>query len=490
MNTPQRLASLHLSWGLYTDLYELTMAQGFFYRGMAEQPVSFDYFFRKVPCNGGYVVFAGLADLVDILVNMRFQSEDLEFLESQGFRREFLDYLQRFRFNGSIYSVREGEVVFPNSPVIVARGTLLEAQLIETLLLNLINFQSLIATRASRIAQAVGRQRQFLDFGLRRAQGLGSIQAARAAVIGGAAATSNVAAGRLYGLRIVGTMAHSWIQAHESELEAFRNYCHNYPDHAILLVDTYDTLRSGIPNAITVAHELEQQGHRLVGIRIDSGDIAYLSRQARRMLDEAGLHYVKIFASNQLDELIIRSLNEQKAPIDGFGIGTRLITSYQCPALDGVYKLSSFNKQPRLKISDDPQKVTLPGLKKIIRYYDENGLFYRDGILLWEEDPSHVEWIRHPDHDMLRTRVKSLPRESLLHVALKNGIPQAIEYDPYAISRYRQHRLTLTPPETLRFDNPHIYKVGISEKLAQLRHNLIQQATHPNKSSSSKSSKT
>ncbi len=475
MTTAPGLSALSLEWGLYTDLYELTMAQGYFYAGMADRPASFDYFFRTVPCNGGYVVFAGLADVVDALAAFRFSDDAIEYLQAQGFRAEFLQFLRNFQFKGSVYSVREGEIVFPNTPVMVVTGTILEAQLIETLLLNLINFQSLVATRACRISEVVGDDRLFLDFGLRRAQGLGGIQAARAAVIGGAAATSNVEAGRLYGLRIAGTMAHSWIQAFDDELEAFRHYARQYPDRCILLIDTYDTLRSGLPNAITVAKELERSGHRLVGVRIDSGDIAYLARQARHRLDEAGLSYVKIFASNQLDEYIIRSLNEQRAPIDGFGVGTRLVTSYQCPALDGVYKLSSFDGAPRLKISDDPQKTTLPGLKKLVRYYDAEGRFYRDGILQWSENPRTVEWIRHPDHAWLRTHVKGLRYEPLLQPAICQGVIQPLERDPYAISRYRRQRLQHTPIETRRLDNPHTYKVGVSESLAELRHALIEE---------------
>ena len=472
------IRSLDIAWPLYTDLYELTMAQGYFYEGMAEKAASFDYFFRKVPCGGGYVVFAGMADVVDVLSDFRFSSEALEYLRASGFQPEFLTYLRDFRFKGTIYSAHEGEIVFPNTPLVVVEGTLLEAQIIETLLLNMVNFQSLVATRAGRISQVVEPERIFLDFGLRRAQGLGGIQAARAAVIGGAAATSNVEAGRRYGIRITGTMAHAWIQAFDNELEAFRAFVRRYPDRSILLVDTYHTLASGLPNAIITAKELEARGHRLLGIRIDSGDMAYLARHARKMLDEAGLSYVKIFASNQLDEWIIRSLNEQKAPIDGFGVGTRLVTSYQCPALDGVYKLSSFDGRPRMKISDDPEKTTLPGRKRVFRYYDAGGLFYRDGILLAEEDPQHVKRLVHPVHRRLWTPVGDLPREALLHPVMIEGRPDDIERDPYRINEYRRRRLALTPPEMLRFENPHIYKVGVSEHLWELKHSLIEQKQH------------
>ncbi len=474
MNAFPGIRALTVDWPLYTDLYELTMAQGYFYEGIGEQPASFDYFFRKIPCQGGYVVFAGIADVVDILSDFRFSDEALAYLGRQGFRAEFLEYLRDFRFRGTIYSAREGEIVFPHTPLVVVEGTILETQIIETLLLNLINFQSLVATRASRIGEMVGPDRIFLDFGLRRAQGLGGIQAARAAIIGGAKATSNVVAGELYDVGISGTMAHSWVQAYDDELEAFRAFARQYPDRCILLVDTYDTLASGLPNAITVARELEAGGYRMVGIRIDSGDLAYLARQARKMLDEAGLHYVKIFASNQLDEWIIRSLNHQKAPIDGFGVGTRLVTSYQCPALDGVYKLSSFNRRPRLKISDDPSKTTLPGLKRVFRFYDGDGRFYRDGILPAEDNPAEVEWIIHPVHARLRTPVKGLRYEPLLHPVMQAGQPTSVERNPYGINEYRRKRLALTPPEMRRFENPHIYKVGVNEHLWQLQHSLIE----------------
>src|SRR6185503_2642268 len=342
------------------------------------------YAFRDNPFKGGYVVFAGLADLLEVLEGLSFGKEDLEYLREQGFQQTFLDYLKNFRFKGKIYSVREGEIVFPLEPIIRVEGTFLETQLIETLLLNFINFESLIATKASRMVQAA-QSRKVVDFGLRRAQGLAGIQASRAAMIGGVTATSNVYSSFLYSLSPSGTQAHSWIQSFPDELTAFRKFVEIYPERSTLLVDTYNTLKSGLPNAIIVAKEMESKGHRLSGIRLDSGDLAYLSKRARIMLDEADLHYVKIVASNQLDEGIIKSLLDQNAPINVFGVCTSLLTGQDTPALDGVYKLSFYDGQPRLKISENLAKTSLPGVKKIIRYTDPEGFFYGDGILLEDE---------------------------------------------------------------------------------------------------------
>ena len=469
---PEKFSPFHK--GLYTDLYELSMAQGYYLNGLHEHKARFDYFFRRMPCGSGYVIFAGLADLVRALENFRYQPEDLDFLAGQGFRKEFLDYLKNFRFSGELIAPREGEVVFNNEPLVTVHASVIEAQLIESLLLNYLNFQSLVATRAARIEHVLRPGQTFMDFGLRRAQGWASYMAARAAVIGGASATSHTDAGRLYGLRVSGTMAHSWIQTFDDELEAFRRYARVYPDRAVLLVDTYDTLRSGVPNAITVAKELEARGHRLQAIRIDSGDMAYLSREARRMLDAAGLDYVKIISSNSLDEFIIRSLNQQGAALDGFGVGTRLVTSYQCPALDGVYKLSVFDGRPRLKISEDVAKISLPGSKKLYRIYDDRGLFYRDAIILDDEKIHKVERIFHPDYEFKNTPIAGLRAEPLRQTVMRDGrLCVDLETDPYRISEYRRERMRHIPPETLRFENPHIYKVGVSRKLFDLRRELI-----------------
>jgi nicotinate phosphoribosyltransferase len=334
--------------GLYTDHYQLTMAQGYLLAGKQDVQACFDYFYRKNPFNGAYVIFAGLSDIIDYLENLHFSDEDCEYLDSIGFDKRFTKYLRSFTFKGSLYAPREGEVVFPLEPIIRVEGNLIEAQLIETALLNLVNFGSLIATKAHRIRMVAG-DRILVDFGMRRAQGLGSILASKAAVIGGFNSTSNVYSAFAYGLESTGTQAHSWIQSYEDELSSFRAFAEAYPKRCILLVDTYDTLRTGVPNAITVAKEMETRGERLLAIRLDSGDLAYLSKRARKMLDDAGLKYVKIACSNQLDEFVIRSLLDQAAPIDLFGVGTRLVTGQDDAVLDGVYKLSVSDGNPGLK---------------------------------------------------------------------------------------------------------------------------------------------
>lgn len=458
---------------LYTDLYELTMAQGYFLSGRHQQTASFDYFFRSLPFDGGYVVFAGLGDLLEIIRNFRFHPEELEYLRSQGFKEEFLSFLKDFEFKGSVYSVKEGEIVFPNEPILRVEGTIVEAQILETVLLNTLNFASLIATKASRIKQAAG-DHAVVDFGLRRAQGLGGLQASKASVIGGFQGTSNVLAGKMDDIPINGTMAHSWIQSFEDELTAFRTYAEHYPDSSILLVDTYSTLKKGVPNAIKVAKELEEKGHKLVGIRLDSGDLAYFARKSRQMMDDAGLEYVKIAASNQLDEHLIKSLLDQGAPIDLFGVGTKLVTAYDDPALDGVYKLSSINGKPTLKISENEEKVTLPDSKKIIRYFNEDGSFYSDGIALNDEENPSV--IYHPYIAHRSTIVSELESEELLHNVVNKG---EIMIDPPTVqesAEYARMRLSKLNDEHKRFDNPHVYKVGLSKKLRELKIELIQNA--------------
>ena len=457
--------------GLYTDLYELTMGQGYVLSGMADKPASFDYFFRDNPFQGGYVVFAGLTNLLDALEDFRFDPEDLKYLKDLGFQGPFLEYLKAFRFKGRVMSVREGEVIFPLEPVVRVEGTLFETQLIETLLLNFLNFESLIATKASRMVQAA-RGRRVVDFGLRRAQGLASAQASRAAIIGGVDATSNVYASLLFGLTPSGTQAHSWIQSFPDELTAFRRYAEIYPENCIFLVDTYNTLKSGVPNAITVAKEMEKKGQKLVGIRLDSGDLAYLSKHAREMLDQAGLHYVRIVASNQLDEHIVKSLLDQGAPLNSFGIGTNLVTGQDSPALDGVYKLSLLDGKPRLKISENVGKTSLPGLKKIIRYTDPDGFFYADGILLEEEKA--IESIQHPSFPEQKSRVAHCFPEAILYKVMESG-KTLTKLTVEEAAAHAKQRLAKLSPERKRFENPHTYKVGISPKLAELRNQLVQE---------------
>jgi nicotinate phosphoribosyltransferase len=459
-------------WGLYTDFYELTMAQGYFYCGKKEDTATFNYFFRTNPFKGGFTVFAGLQDLLKMISEFTFNKSDIQYLEKQGFRKEFLEYLAGFRFSGDILSAREGEIMFPNEPVLQVEGNVIECQLIESVLLNILNFESLIATKAFRI-KMVTNGKIFSDFGLRRAQGLGSLHASRAGFIGGASSTSNVMAGKLFGIPVSGTQAHSWIQSFDSELEAFSAYAKTHPENTILLVDTYNTLNSGVPNAIQVAKEMEEKGQRLKAIRLDSGDLAYLSKKARRILDEAGLKYVKIVASNQLNEHVVKSLlKDQDAPIDAFGIGTELITGKNDAALDGVYKLSEINGQPKMKLSENIEKVTLPCKKQVYRCYDSEGNFYRDAILLAGENPNEAEYIYHPIYPERTTNIAHLQKEPLLNKVIKNGELVAEENSLAEIHQYLLTRSALLPEEHKRFISPHIYKVGISEKLMKTRNAL------------------
>lgn len=455
---------------LYTDYYELTMAQGYFLSGKHDQKAGFDYFFRKNPFEGGFTVFAGLSELLPLLESLRFHEDELEYLREQGFDERFIDYLDNFEFKGTVYAPREGEVVFPDEPVIMVEGTLLETQLIETLLLNLVNFQSLIATKAARMRLVAGKDKKIADFGLRRAQGYGGILASKAAIIGGADSTSNTYAGKAYGLPVTGTMAHSWIQSFDEEIEAFRAFAKRYPDNTILLVDTYNTLNSGVPNAIKVAREMEKEGHRLRGIRLDSGDLAYLSKKARKQLDEAGLEYVKIAASNQLDEYLIRSLLQQEAPIDLFGVGTRLVTGNESPALDGVYKLSSIDGEPKMKYSENIQKTNLPGQKKVRRYFNGRNEFYRDGIFLRDEE--ETETIQDPFYPAKSTEITKLESSPLLTRVMCEGKLTEEMPTVAGAAEYAARQLEKLPVEHKRFENPHIYKVGISPSLYKLKQDL------------------
>ncbi|MCB0807172.1 MAG: nicotinate phosphoribosyltransferase [Bacteroidales bacterium] len=463
--------------GLFTDHYELVMAEGYFLSGLNNYPVAFDYFFRKNSFKGGYTVFAGLNTLLDFISNFGFEDEDLNFLSLNGFDDNFLNYLKNFRFRGNIYSVKEGEIVFPNEPVIRVEGGLAETQLIETLLLNTINFQSLIATKASRM-KYVSEGKTLMDFGLRRAQGLGGIHATRAAAIGGFELTSNVYSASLFGLKSSGTMAHSWIQNFSDELEAFRTFAKHFPDQSILLVDTYDTLKSGIPNAIQIAGELRQKGAELKGIRLDSGDLAYLSKVARKMLDKAGFENVRIVASNQLDEHLIKSLEAQHAPIDVYGVGTALATGKNDPALDGVYKLAMTNHLPSMKFSENQTKETLPGIKSLSRFTDQNNQFVMDGIALDHEK----ETIRfmHPFDKSKFTTMEDMQREFLLDCVMTEGEIDS-RFKNLSISdssAYFTKRFTQLPEEFKRFENPHLYKVGISEKLFELKTELRKRINH------------
>lgn len=459
--------------GTYTDQYQLTMGQVYFLKGHTHHKAIFDYFFRKSPFKGGYAVFAGLQNLLEILKDLKFDEKDLKFLRELGLNSDYIDYLKDFRFRGQVYSVREGEVVFPGEPIVRIEANIIEAQIIETLLLNMLNFQTLIATKASRMAEQV-KEGKLIDFGLRRAQGAGGYHASRAAIIGGFEATSNTRAGRDFEIPVSGTMAHSFIQSYEDELTAFRDFAEAHPENTVLLVDTYNTLKSGVPNAIKVGREMEKRGQKLKGIRLDSGDLAYLARKSREMLDEAGLEYVKIAASNQLDEHLIKSLLDQDAPIDIFGVGTSVITGQPDAALDGVYKLAYFRDVPRIKLSETISKITLPHRKQVYRIYDEKGQFTgSDVISLASED--NPEMMFHPFDPLKFKSVDKFKKEALLKKVMENGEILNPDYRLEEIAAYSKERLQKLPREYKRFFNPHIYKIGLSQKLKEERDRLIEE---------------
>jgi nicotinate phosphoribosyltransferase len=462
---------------LLTDLYELTMLAGYHEKGIAGQPAIFDLYFRANPFNGSYAVFAGLEQALEILETACFSADELVYLQGLGlFRPGFIDFLREFRFTGRVTAPPEGSVAFADEPLLTVEGTLAEAQFFETALLNAVNYQTLVATKAARICHAAGGA-EVVEFGLRRAQGPdGGLSAARAACIGGCSGTSNVLAGMIYGLPLRGTQAHSWIQSFPDELASFRAYADTFPDSTTLLVDTYDTLSSGVPNAIVVARELRQQGHELRGIRIDSGDLAYLSREARRMLDEAGFSEVRIVASNDLDEQVIESIRSEGSRVDIYGVGTRLVT---CAgegggALGGVYKLVEINGRPTMKITGDIAKATLPGNKRVLRVVDNDGRFVQDLVCLADDHPGSGATVYDPTNPL---RWKKLPegcrlldlRREVMHDGRRIVPSESLETMAVRCSR----ELSLLPEGCLRLVNPHRYKVSISQRLHEMRSGLI-----------------
>lgn len=458
---------MHSYCGITTDLYQLTMAQVYFEEGLADEIAVFDYFFRKLPYRGGYAIFAGLEDLLDILESLHFSADELQYLRGLGFPEAFIRYLEDFRFSGAVYSASEGDLVFPNRPVLQVEAPLIEAQIVETLLLNLLNFQTLIATKASRMRLVAG-DRKLIDFGLRRAQGPGGYYASRAAIVGGFDSTSNVEAGKDFDIPVSGTMAHSFIQRYDDELTAFRAYAAIRPDDCVLLVDTYDTLRSGVPNAIIVGKELAGQGHHLNAIRLDSGDLAYLARESRRMLDDAGLHQVQIAASNQLDEFVIKSLLEQEAPFDIFGVGTSLVTGQPDAALDGVYKLSFAGGKPRIKLSESLTKTTLPHKKQVYRVVDAKGQWSGADIITLDDEKT-ADLMYHPFDPHRSLSLPDAKLQPLLTKVMDNGKRTFPRRSLPEIATYSREQLAKLPPEYKRFYNPHIYKVGISHELREAR---------------------
>ncbi len=475
-----------MNLSLLTDFYELTMMQGYFFNCPHDQGV-FEMFFRRQPFQGGYTVFAGLGPLLEALAGLRFTDKEIAYLDSQGmFKREFLDYLSGFRFRGDVFSVPEGTVVFPNEPLLRVRGILMEAQIVESMLLNFINFQSLIATKTARIVSIAG-DRPVMEFGLRRAQGIdGALSAARAAFIGGASSTSNTLAGKTYGIPVSGTMAHSWVMNFGSELEAFRKYAAMYPDRCVLLVDTFDTLKSGIPNAITVFKELREKKPSLMAVRIDSGDLEYLSKKARAMLDGGGLREVKIFVSSDLDEWIMLQLIESGAPIEGWGVGTRLVTGWNDPALTGVYKIVATKRgelfNPRIKISNQAEKITNPGVKNIMRFCNEKNQMLADLIYLGEEEAELEKAIarkapvrfNHPATDYAQFILSDYASaRKLLAPVMKDGVVLGRNNLLQDIQEYRRKEIETLDKTYRRLLNPHIYKISLSDRLKKLKTDMI-----------------
>ncbi|MEO5788678.1 nicotinate phosphoribosyltransferase [Gelidibacter sp.] len=455
----------------YTDLYQLTMAQVYF-NTKPDGLAVFDYYYRNNPFDGGYAIFAGLEDILNIFETLKFSSSDITYLETHGFEQDFLDYLRDFSFKGTIISSKEGDVVFPNRPILQVEANIIEAQIIETLLLNILNFQTLIATKASRIRYSA-KNEVLLDMGLRRAHATGGYYASRAAAIGGFDSTSNVKAAEDYNIPSSGTMAHSFIQSYDDELRAFRDFAKYRPKNCVFLVDTYNTLKSGLPNAIIVAKEMESRGEQLLGVRLDSGDLAYLSKKTRKILDDANLGYVQIVASNQLDEYVIKSLKEQGAPIDIYGVGTNLVTGNPDASLGGVYKLSEFNGEPRIKLSEDIVKVSLPYKKQVYRMLDENGMFYgADAVARFSEE--NVQQMVHPFDPRKSLDLNRFEHETLLEKVMENGKKVLPARTVSEIAAYSKARLEKLPEEYKRFQNPHIYKIGLSTKLKQERDALVQ----------------
>jgi len=467
---------------LLVDFYELTMANGYLKNGIGNKIAYFDMFFRNVPDGGGFSIVAGLEQLIEYLKNLKFTEEDINFLEKKGlFDQEFLNYLKNFKFECDVWAIPEGTPVFPNEPLVVVKGPIIQAQFIETMILLTINHQSLIATKANRIVRAA-QGRPVLEFGSRRAQGYdGAILGARAAYIGGCAATANTIAEKMFGIPAVGTMAHSWVQMFDSELDAFRAWAKIYPENCLLLVDTYNVLKSGIPNAIKVfKEELLPRGYRPKGIRIDSGDIKYLSQKARQMLDEAGFPDCQIVASNSLDEYIIRDVLSQGAKIDSFGVGERLITAKSEPVFGGVYKLVAVEENgkiiPKIKISENPEKITNPGFKQVYRLYDNvTNKAIADLITFASEeiDESKPLKIFDPVYTWKTKTLENYKARKLLIKIFDKG--KCIYQSPsvHEIKKYCQRELETLWDEVLRFENPHRYYVDLSFKLWKTKQKLL-----------------
>ncbi|MBV7434728.1 nicotinate phosphoribosyltransferase [Cardiobacteriaceae bacterium TAE3-ERU3] len=475
-----------LSTALLVDFYELTMANAYYEQGRAGESACFDYFFRRVPDGGGYAVFAGLEQVLDYAQNLRFTDEDIAFLRAKGgFSKGFLQYLRDFRFSGDIYAFAEGSVVFPSEPLLTVHAPLIDCQLMETFLLLSLNHQSLIATKAARML-SVAEGKKILEFGARRAHGAdAALLGARAAYIGGVAGTATTLAEQRFGVPALGTMAHSFVQSHDSEYEAFLAYAQTYPDNTILLVDTYNTLKSGVPNAIRVHKEyLEPKGYKLKGIRLDSGDLAYLSSRAREMLDSAGMHDTQISASNSLDEYIIKDLVQQGAKIDAFGVGERLITARSEPVFGGVYKIVALDQNgvftPKIKISENVIKTTTPGFKQVYRLYDKEGMAIADLITLRDEqiDTTQPYLLFDPEYPWKQKEISGFYAEPRLNKVIENGERVAPSPELEEVRAHAQAEQSHIWPEVRRLENPHGYYVDLSQPLWQLKQDLINKNTH------------
>ncbi len=468
---------------MLVDFYELTMANGYFEKGIHNQTAYFDMFFRRVPDQGGFAIMAGVDQVINYLNHLTFTDEDLALLASKNiFSEDFLTYLRHFKFECDVYAIPEGTPILPNEPILTVKGPLIQAQFIETMILLTINHQSLIATKANRIVRAADG-RAVIEFGSRRAQGAdGAILGARAAYIGGCVSSACTIAERDYNVPVTGTMAHSWVQTFDTEYDAFKAYAETYPEQCIFLVDTYNTLKSGIPNAIKVFKEiLIPQGYKPGGIRIDSGDAAYLSKKARKLLDEAGLQDCKIVISNSLDEYIIKDLLIQNAPIDSFGVGERLITSKTEPVFGGVYKLVAVEKDgkmiPKIKISNNIEKITNPGYKQVYRLYDKStNKAIADVITLAHEqiDESVPYTIFDPEHTWKRKKIENFIARPLLVPIFLNG--EQVYHAPSIkdIVAYSQQEINTLWEEMLRFERPHKYYVDLSKELWTLKTELLE----------------
>lgn len=467
------------------DFYELTMANSYFVQGKNEL-ASFDLFFRKIPDNGGYAVMAGLEQVIQYIHELEFSEDDISFLRTKKiFDERFLTYLKNFKFSGSLYAVEEGTPIFPSEPVLTVVAPIIECQIMETMLLLTINHQSLIATKTARIVYAA-KGREVIEFGSRRAQGYdGANYGARAAYIAGVIGSANTFTEKRFNIPALGTMAHSYVQSFSSEYEAFLAYAKTYPDNALFLVDTYSTLKSGIPNAIKVAKEyLIPNGHRLKGVRIDSGDLAYLSKEIRKMFDEAGLEDVKITASNSLDEYLIQELVRQEAKIDTFGVGERLITSKSDSVFGGVYKLSALKNNgewlPKMKLSDNVTKTTLPGIKGLYRFYDKNNKAIADVITLNDEviDTSKPYHLFDPTHPWKNKTIKDYRVRNLLIPIFEKGILVYKQPTLEEIREFHKKEMTTLWDEIKRFEFAHKYYVDLSQKLWDLRAELLVKYTN------------